>query len=86
MCHKLVLDAEGFVTDYTLRQANPKTMVVNALKGLNDRVIAAGDSFNDTGMLGAADAGFFMRLSSCSRRATARRPSSSCRRRSSCRP
>ena len=60
LCHRLVADAEGFVADYRLRQPNPKTMAVNALKGLNYRVIAAGDSFNDTGMLGAADAGFFI--------------------------
>ena len=31
-----------------------------ALKGLNFKVMAAGDSYNDTGMLGAADAGFFI--------------------------
>jgi len=60
LCHRLVVDGEGFVADYQLRQANPKTMAVNALKALNYRVIAAGDSFNDTGMLGAADAGFFI--------------------------
>ncbi len=60
MCHKLVVDAEGFVADYRLRQANPKTHAVQALKSLHYRVIAAGDSFNDTGMLGAADAGFFI--------------------------
>lgn len=60
MCHKLVVDAEGFVADYRLRQANPKTHAVQALKSLQYRVVAAGDSFNDTGMLGAADAGFFI--------------------------
>jgi phosphoserine/homoserine phosphotransferase len=60
MCHKLVVDAEGFVADYRLRQANPKTHAVQALKSLQYKVIAAGDSFNDTGMLGAADAGFFI--------------------------
>ena len=59
-CHKLVIDAGGFVTEYKLRQPNPKFHAVNALKGLNYQVIAAGDSFNDTGMLGAADAGFFI--------------------------
>ncbi len=31
-----------------------------ALKGLNFKVLAAGDSYNDTAMLGAADAGFFI--------------------------
>ena len=60
MCHKLVVDAEGFVADYRLRQANPKTHAVQALKSLQYKVVAAGDSFNDTGMLGAADAGFFI--------------------------
>ncbi len=60
MCHRLVVDAEGFVAGYRLRQANPKAQVVKAMQGLNYRVIAAGDSFNDTAMLGAADAGFFI--------------------------
>jgi len=59
-CHQLVIDADGFVADYTLRQPNQKAHAVNALKGLNFQVIAAGDSYNDTGMLGAADAGFFI--------------------------
>lgn len=59
-CHKLVIDADGFVADYKLRQPNPKFHAVNALRGLNYQVIAAGDSFNDIGMLGAADAGFFI--------------------------
>ena len=59
-CHRLVIDAAGFVRDYQLRQPNQKAQAVNALKGLNFRVIAAGDSYNDTGMLAAADAGFFI--------------------------
>jgi len=59
-CHQLVVDADGFVADYRLRQPNQKAHAVNALKGLNFQVIAAGDSYNDTGMLGAADAGFFI--------------------------
>ena len=59
-CHKLVIDDQGFVADYQLRQPNQKAHAVNALKALNFQVIAAGDSYNDTGMLGAADAGFFI--------------------------
>ncbi len=59
-CHRLVADSEGFVTDYKLRQPNQKFHAVNAFKSLNYQVIAAGDSYNDTGMLGAADAGFFI--------------------------
>ena len=60
LCHRLVIDDTGFVADYTLRQPNQKSCAVQAFKGLNFQVIAAGDSYNDTGMLGAADAGFFI--------------------------
>jgi phosphoserine/homoserine phosphotransferase len=59
-CHRLEIDADGFVSAYRLRQPDPKRAAVNALKGLNYQVLAAGDSFNDTAMLGAADAGFFI--------------------------
>ena len=59
-CHRLETDADGFVAAYHLRQPNQKFEAVTALKGLNFQVIAAGDSYNDTGMLGAADAGFFI--------------------------
>ena len=59
-CHRLETDANGFVAAYHLRQPNQKFHAVNALKGLNFQVIAAGDSYNDTGMLGAAHAGFFI--------------------------
>ena len=59
-CHRLVVDDQGFVADYKLRQPDQKRMAVNALKSLNYTVIAAGDSYNDTGMLLAADAGFFI--------------------------
>ncbi len=59
-CHRLVVDEAGFVRDYKLRQPNQKAQAVNALKSLNFQVIAAGDSYNDTGMLAAADAGFFI--------------------------
>ena len=59
-CHRLEIDGEGFVANYKLRQPDQKRQAVNALKGLNFQVIAAGDSYNDTGMLMAADAGFFI--------------------------
>jgi phosphoserine / homoserine phosphotransferase len=60
LCHKLEIDAAGFVRDYKLRQPDQKRMAVNALRGLNFQVMAAGDSYNDTGMLMAAHAGFFI--------------------------
>jgi phosphoserine / homoserine phosphotransferase len=59
MCHRLSADESGFVTDYHLRQKDQKRMAVKALHGLNYKVIAAGDSYNDIGMLSEADAGFF---------------------------
>jgi phosphoserine/homoserine phosphotransferase len=59
-CHRLLVDDSGRVVDYRLRQPDQKRMAVQALKGLNFRVIAAGDSYNDTAMLGAADAGFLI--------------------------
>ena len=60
MCHKLEVDDAGFVRRHVLRQPDQKRHAVNALRGLNFQVIAAGDSYNDTGMLGAAHAGFFI--------------------------
>lgn len=60
LCHKLEVDADGFVTRHVLRMPDPKRHAVNALRGLNFRVVAAGDSYNDTGMLSAAHAGFFI--------------------------
>lgn len=57
LCHRLVTDDTGGVVDYQLRQANPKRQAVVALKSLYYRVIAAGDSYNDTTMLAEADAG-----------------------------
>jgi phosphoserine/homoserine phosphotransferase len=57
-CHRLVIEG-GRVTGYTLRQPNQKQRSVEALRGLNYRVLAAGDSFNDVTMLQAADQGFF---------------------------
>jgi phosphoserine/homoserine phosphotransferase len=57
LCHRLETDPAGRVTNYVLRQKDPKRRAVRALKSLNFRVIAAGDSYNDTTMLGEADAG-----------------------------
>jgi phosphoserine/homoserine phosphotransferase len=57
LCHKLVTDENGRVVDYQLRQKDPKRQSVLALKTLYYRIIAAGDSYNDTTMLGEADAG-----------------------------
>jgi phosphoserine/homoserine phosphotransferase len=60
-CHQLEVDSKGMVVDYHLRQEDPKRNAVIALKKLNFRVIATGDSYNDTTMLAAADAGILYR-------------------------
>lgn len=57
LCHRLNIDERGMVVGYTLRQRDPKRQSVLALKQLYYRVIAAGDSYNDTTMLGEADQG-----------------------------
>ena len=58
-CHRLVVTNDHIV-DYRLRQPDQKRKSVQALHGLNYRVVAAGDSYNDTTMLGEADAGFLV--------------------------
>lgn len=57
-CHRLNVQSDR-VTGYELRQPNQKQRSVEALRALNYRVLAAGDSFNDVTMLAAADQGFF---------------------------
>ena len=56
-CHSLTVDAEGYITGYNLRQENSKQKTVVSLKQLNFDIIALGDSYNDIGMLKAADIG-----------------------------
>ena len=56
-CHSLQCEPNGRISGYTLRMTAHKQAAVEAFKQLNFRVVAAGDSYNDTGMLGAADRG-----------------------------
>ena len=58
-CNQLEIGPNGRIVSYKLRQPNQKKHAVAALKNLNFRVIAAGDAYNDTAMLGEAHAGFF---------------------------
>lgn len=57
LCHRLITDEKGRVVDYKLRQTDPKRASVKALHSLNYRIIAAGDSYNDTTMLSEAEVG-----------------------------
>ncbi len=60
-CNTLEVAPDGRIMNYHLRQPDQKRASVLALKNLNFRVVAAGDSYNDTSMLLAADAGIFFR-------------------------
>lgn len=57
LCHQLEIDAAGRIVGYNLRQSDSKRHAVIAFKTLNYHVVAAGDSYNDTTMLGEADEG-----------------------------
>ncbi|NWH04317.1 bifunctional phosphoserine phosphatase/homoserine phosphotransferase ThrH [Desulfobacter latus] len=61
LCHNLTVNASNRITGYNLRIDNQKARAVKALQGLNYHVIAFGDSYNDTGMILAADQGFFFK-------------------------
>jgi len=59
-CNRLVVENDR-ITGYQLRQPDQKRCSVEALRSLQYRVIAAGDSFNDTTMLKKADHGILFR-------------------------
>lgn len=61
LCHRLSVDESGRVRDYHIRQKDPKRQSVKAFHNLQYRVIAAGDSYNDTSMLAEADRGILFR-------------------------
>lgn len=60
-CNQLEIDGSGRIVNYHMRMQNQKKHSVAALKSLNFFTMAAGDAYNDTAMLGEADAGFFFR-------------------------
>ena len=61
LCHSLTIDDQGNITHYNLRIDNQKQKAVQAFQSLNFHVIAFGDSYNDIGMIQAADQGFFFK-------------------------
>jgi phosphoserine/homoserine phosphotransferase len=60
-CHDLVIADDGRVSDYRIRMPDQKREAVERFHQLNFQVIASGDSYNDTSMLGEADAGILFR-------------------------
>ena len=60
-CHNLDVDDAGRIVDYRIRLKDQKRRAVIAFRDLNFRIVAAGDSYNDTNMLAEADAGILFR-------------------------
>lgn len=60
-CNSLVIGKDGKVEDYTLRQKDGKRKVAQALRSLNYKIIAMGDSYNDINMIKEADHGILFR-------------------------
>ena len=60
LCHRLIVE-DDHITGYQLRIREQKREAVAAFKAMNYNVIAGGDSFNDTAMLGEADRGVLFR-------------------------
>ena len=61
LCNSLITDHDGTIIDYQLRQTDGKRHVVKAFKGLGYKVIAIGDSYNDTTMLNEANESLLFR-------------------------
>ncbi len=62
-CHELVVENNGRISGYQLRQPDQKRKAVMAFRSLNFEIIAGGDSYNDLSMLLAADHGILFRPS-----------------------
>jgi phosphoserine/homoserine phosphotransferase len=60
-CNSLETDGDDTITNYYLRIRDGKRRAVEAFQGIGFRVIAMGDSYNDTTMLGEADLGILFR-------------------------
>lgn len=60
-CNSLKIDSDNFISGFSLRQEDGKTKAVKALKSINLKVMASGDSYNDLGMIKVADSGALFR-------------------------
>lgn len=60
-CHNLEIGENNRIVDYHLRLPRQKEAAIRAFQGLNFTVFAVGDSYNDTGMLLAAEHGFLFK-------------------------
>ncbi len=60
-CNSLVVSESGEITDFKMRIENSKLTTVKALQSIGYETIAAGDSYNDLGMITNSKAGFLFR-------------------------
>ncbi len=60
-CNTLIIDDNGSIVDYKLRQTNGKKQAVLALQSIGYRIIAGGDSYNDIDMLKTAETGILFK-------------------------
>ena len=61
MCNTLTVGENGEITGYQMRVAQSKLSTVRALQSIGYETIAAGDSFNDLGMIRAGKRGFLFK-------------------------
>ncbi len=61
LCNELVVAPDGEITGFRLRCENTKLSTVKAFQSVGFETIAAGDSFNDLGMIRASKAGILFR-------------------------
>ena len=67
-CNSLIVEADGAISGYKMRVEQTKLSTVKALQSVGMETIAAGDSFNDLGMIQASKAGFLFRTTEQIRR------------------
>lgn len=67
-CNSLAVDEGGFITGVKMRCRDSKRTTVRGLQSIGFETIAAGDSYNDLGMIEASKAGFLFRTTEAIRR------------------
>lgn len=61
LCNSLIVAPSGEITDFRMRIENSKYTTVKALQAMGYDTVAAGDSYNDLGMIRASKAGFLFK-------------------------
>ena len=73
-CNSLEVADDGRITGYRMRCAQSKLTTVKALQSCGFETLAAGDSFNDLGMIRASKAGFLFRSTEAIKKANPELP------------